>query len=340
MNQNLEDIARLAGVSRSTVSRVINNHPNVNSATRQHVLKVIEEQQFKPNHIARALVTRRTQVISLVIPQPVSLTFSDPFLAMVTEHVIQQARKNGYAVMLWVGYSDETSDQYYERILGNSLSDGILVVAAVNNDTLIPRLIAANFPFTVIGGPITSGINYIDIDNFQGGYEAVAHLIEQGCTRIAMINGPQNMPAANRRLQGYCAALKDCSEIDFDEALIIEGNYTEVSGYQGMHKLIQQSIDGLFTGNDLMALGAMRRIHEHGLNVPDDIKVIGFDDIPVARHTTPTLSTIGQPTAQLGVTATQLLIDLIEGKNTTPHERIFPVELIVRETTTRKGVMG
>lgn len=332
MSKNLEDIARLAGVSRSTVSRVINNNPNVNSETRRRVLEVIEQQQFKPHHIARALVTRRTRVISLVIPQPVAFTFSDPFLAAITEHVIQQARQNNYAVMLWIGDSDETGVEYYYRIIGNRLTDGLLITSAVDDDPLVPLLIESSFPFVVIGGTPHPGINYVDTDNIAGSQTAVAHLTASGRRRIGIITGPLNMSASCQRLAGYRQYLQETPGLDYDENLISEGDFTETSGYECMQALLQKGVDAVFASSDLMAVGALRAAHEAGCSVPGDVAIMGFDGISVGRLTTPALSTMRQPTSELGARATQGLIDLIEGKLHQPLEVLLPAELIIRET--------
>jgi DNA-binding LacI/PurR family transcriptional regulator len=331
MNKNLEDIARLAGVSRSTVSRVINDNPNVNQDTRRRVLEVIEQQQYRPHHIARALATRRTHVISLVIPESVTFTFSDPFITVVTDHVMKHARQSGYAVMLWLGDPDETGEQYFERILGNRLSDGVIVVSAVIDDPLIPRLQDARFPFIIIGPPSRPDVHYVDIDNLGGARTAVSYLIEQGRRRIGMITGPLNMLAARHRVDGYRAAL-EAAGLPFDDSLLLEGRYTEQAGYQCMRALLEHGVDALFAGSDVIALGAIRAIHERGFSIPQDISLIGFDDISLAAMTTPALTTVRQRADQLGVHATQALIDLVEGRLDKRLELVLPVQLVIRET--------
>src|SRR5689334_22062119 len=153
MNQNLEDIARIAGVSRSTVSRVINNHPNVSAQTREKVLAIIQEQNFRPNLAARALVTQRTQVLGLVIPMGIADIFTDPFFPTLIRGVTATANQFDYALMLWVGDSTEEEERFYQRILSNSLCDGIIIASAFNTDPLIPWLKAAHYPFIVVGPP-------------------------------------------------------------------------------------------------------------------------------------------------------------------------------------------
>ena len=328
---NLEDIARLAGVSRSTVSRVINNHPYVRDDTRHKVLQVIRENNFRPNLAARALVTQQTRVLSLVIPQAVATTFIDPYFSILIQSIMVRAGQHDYAVMLWVGDGTEEQGRFCDRILNNSFFDGVLITTTVDNDPLIPRLVQAGFPFVVIGPPSREDLNYLDVDNLRGAQMAVAHLLRLGRERIGMITGPLKLLAARDRLRAYRLALeRDGRPIDSD--LIVEGNYTENSGYQGMKTLLRHQVDAVFAANDMMALGAIRAIQESGLRVPDDISVVGFDDLPNASAANPPLTTVRQPVERLGELAIQALIDLCSGILETPYQAVLPVELVVRET--------
>ncbi len=334
MSQNLEEIARLAGVSRSTVSRVINSHPNVSERTRLRVMRVIQEQNFRPNLAARSLVTQRTRILSLVIPQAVSATFTDPYFPTLIQSIMLKANEFDYAVMLWLGKSGERADRLYDRVFKNSLFDGMLVAAAVNDDPLIPRLTQANFPVVLIGPPSLSNLNYIDVDNQHAAEIAVSYLIQNGWKRIGTITGPLNMGAAVARLDGYCRALQQAG-LPVDKTLIVEGNYDEQSGYTGMRVLLERHVDAVFSASDVMALGALRAIHYANLRVPDDIAIVGFDDLPVAATATPPLTTIHQPIHELGSMATEMLIDLLDGKARPPYQKILPAQLVVRESTSQ-----
>jgi LacI family transcriptional regulator len=331
MNQNLEDIARLAGVSRSTVSRVINNHPNVSAQTRQRVQAVIQAQHFRPNLAARALVTQHTHVLSLVIPLDIADTFTDPFFPTLIRGVTTTANQYDYAVMLWVGDSAEEEERFYQRILNNSLCDGIVITQSFNTDPMIPRLQSAGYPFVVVGPPQVDHLNYIDVDNLRAAQVAVAHLIRLGYERIGTITGRLTLGASQDRLQGYKQALERAGR-PIQNDLIVEGQFNEISGYTGMKTLLQRGVDAVFAASDMMALGAMRAVHEQGLRIPDDIAVVGFDDMPVAATSSPPLTTVRQPIRDMGGLAAQALIDLLNGRLEEPYQLVLPAPLIVRES--------
>jgi LacI family transcriptional regulator len=328
---NLEEIAKIAGVSRSTVSRVINNHPNVSRHTRDRVRDVIQEQHYHPNLAARSLVVQETHILSLVIPQAVTSTFTDPYFPMLIQSVMERAYELDYAVMLWVSNKMEDTHRYKHRILRNSYFDGLLIAAAVNDDPIIPYLSQANFPFVIIGPPPVQHLNYIDIDNENASEVAVLHLLNLGWERVATITGPMNLGSSVSRMRGYLNAFQRAGK-PVDETLIVEGNYDEPSGYQAMRTLIERGANAVFCASDMMALGALRAIAECGLKSPDNIGIVSFDDLPVAAAATPPLTTIRQPIQALGSMAAQMLVDLLNGQARPPYQRILPASLIVRES--------
>lgn len=331
MSQNLEDIARLAGVSRSTVSRVINHHPSVSEITRAHVLKVIEAAGFRPNLAARALVTQRVGVISVVIPQSLVATFTDPYFPLLLREITMEASRHDYAVMLWVGDGKEEEERFCERILRKGLFDGVIVTSAVDGDPLAVELQRAGFPSVLIGPPYVDEIPSIDVDNRTAGREATEHLIGLGHQRIGCITGPLTMGAAQNRLQGYKDALA-FHDLPIDSSLIFEGQYDEQSGYDGLMALHRQDLTAMFANSDVMAQGVLRAANALGLRVPEDLALVGYDDMPFAATTTPPLTTIHQPIDQLAQIATQKLIALL---NETPLEDTVSVlssHLVVRES--------
>lgn len=332
MSQNLEYIARIAGVSRSTVSRVINQHPNVRLSTRERVLKIIRETNYRPNIAARSLVTQQTRVLSLVIPQSIAYTFTDPYFPTLLQSVMVKAGEFDYAVMLWVGNSDEDHDRFSERVIRNSLFDGLLVASAGSDDPIIRYLSEARFPFLLVGPPPFENLNYIDVDNAGGAFEAVSHLIAVGWKRIGLITGPLNMGSAVCRMNGYRRALQHAG-LPVDETLIVEGAYTEQSGYEAMHTLLDRGIDAVFCSSDMMTFGALRALAECGRRAPHDIGVVSFDDLPASASTNPPLSTVRQPITGIGIQATQMLVDLLTGRAEPPYQRILPAHLIVRASS-------
>jgi LacI family transcriptional regulator len=331
MSKKLEDIARLAGVSRSTVSRVVNNHPHVRDATRQRVLQVIRQQNFHPNPAARALATHRTRALSLVIPVGLAFAFNDPYFPILTQGVVAKANQHDYALMLWVGDGAEEEERLCDRILSNSLFDGVIIASAVDEDPLVPQLVQAGFPFVLVGRPSVDNVNYVDVDNVEGARAAVSHLLWRGRRRIGTITGPLNMCVAQDRLKGYRQALEQAGQLT-DETLIVEGDFGELSGHLGMETLLQKGVDAVFAASDTMACGALRAIQEEGLRVPDDVALVGFDDLPVAATTVPPLTTVRQPIWETGAVATDMLIDLLNGAPREGRQIILPAQLIVRGT--------
>jgi DNA-binding LacI/PurR family transcriptional regulator len=329
MSQNLEDIARLAGVSRSTVSRVINNDPNVSEKTRRKVLQVIRDNRFTPNIAARALVTQRTRILSVVIPQAVAAAFTDPYFPLLIQSISRRASEVDYAVMLWVGNDSEEENRFADRILSQSFSDGLIVTSVVDSDPLMDRLDESRFPYVLIGPPHRPGIAYVDVDNVGGACKAVEHLIALDRKRIGTITGPITMGAAQHRLKGYQLALEAAGrKVDVD--LIFPGFFDEDSGYTGMKTLLKHGVDAVFTASDIMARGALRAALELGVRVPDDLAIIGFDDLDLSLLTIPPLTTVHQSVEGLGSTAVDFIVQIVNENPEVPPQRTLNTELIVR----------
>lgn len=331
---NLEDIARLSGVSRSTVSRVINNHPNVSSRTRQRVEEVIERYNYQPNAAARALASQRSNVIGVLIPHIVSAVFSDPFFPLLLQSISSFASQLDYDVTLWLTSTEENGN-ILNRVLGNRLLDGLIVASAVVDDPILEKLQERGKPFVLIGHPSVhhyTSANYIDVENEMGARLMTEYLIKSGRRRIAIIPGRDELPSNQDRLVGYANTLEEY-DIPADPNLVGPfGNFTEVGGYQSMKHLLNQNIDAVFCASDFMAFGAIRAIREAGLRIPDDVAVAGFDDMPGTESHHPPLTTVRQPIGQLGTKAAQILIDILEGNIEQPYQELLPVELVIRES--------
>lgn len=332
---NLEDIARKAGVSRSTVSRVINDEPYVSDRTRAKVRAIIEAEGFSPNPAARMLVTQRTRVIGVVIPHTLLVTFQDPYYyPTLLQGVSETTNERDYATLLWWGQSYDDEDRFARRILQqNRLMDGLIVASPTSDDPLIPRLVDLGMPFVMVERPTISAdrISYVSVDNVQAAQNAVTHLLGLGRRRIATITGALDNVDGQDRLTGYRNALQNHG-IPFDPALVAEGRFTHQSGYIATRKLVKSGIDAIFAANDISAQGALDALSDAGLRVPDDIAVIGFDDLPNAVQSTPQLSTVRQPIQQKGIVATNLLLDLIEDKVQGPRQILLPTQLVIRQS--------
>ena len=332
MPMTLEDIARICSVSRSTVSRVINGEPNVSEKTREKVMETIRKIDFQPNLAARGLAVGRTRVLGLVIPMGVTAIFADPFFPLLIQGVTSACNALDHSVMLWLA-EPEYERRTIRQILYNGLVDGVIVASMLTDDTLVENLIESRLPFVLIGRhPSNDRVHYIDIDNRSASRQAVHCLMRNGCKRIATINGPANMIAGMDRLQGYLDALHERG-INPNPALIAPGDFTDAGGYYAMQHLLAQHPDGIFAASDTMAMGAMRAIQDAGLRVPEDIAVIGFDDVPQAAHANPPLTTLRQPIQRMGSLAAETLVEIISHPTDQVNRMILPVELVIRQST-------
>jgi LacI family transcriptional regulator len=331
-NLTLEDIAKQAGVSRSTASRVVNDDPNVSVSVRNKVQEVIRSTGYHPHAAARSLASHRSWMIGLVLPRSVSNFFTDPYFPRLTQGVAQACNQNNYSLGLFLVDTKEDEQRIFPRISQKGLLDGILLQTAEMGDKLIDRLVNSDFPVVVAGRPFnTDGISYIDVDNINGAYRAVNHLIELGYKRIGTITGRMNGTPGIDRKEGYLKSITDHG-YDVDERLIVEGDFSENSGYQAMKQLIPHKPDAIFAASDSMAAGAIRAVREADLHVPEDIAFVGFDDLPIATLLDFNLTTVRQPIIQFGAKAVDTLIDLIENGIKPSRRIIMDTELVIRDS--------
>lgn len=328
----LEDIARQSGVSRSTVSRVVNNDPNVSESVRTKVQVIIQSTGYQPHAAARSLASRRSKMIGLVLPHTVSSFFADPYFPRLTQGVAQACNQHDLTLSLFLMSTKEDEERLYPRVSRKGLLDGIIVQTAQKSDKLIDRLIGSDFPVCVAGRPFkTKGVSYIDVDNIQATFEAVNYMISLGYQRIATITGPMTHTPGVDRKEGYIKAITEHGW-KVDERLIVEGDFTEKGGYIAMQELLHMGPDAVFAASDTMAVGAIRATREAGLIVPDDIAFIGFDDLPIATASDYKLTTVRQPIIQFGAKAVDILIDLIENGIKPSRRVIMDTELVIRES--------
>lgn len=333
----LEEIGRLAGVSRATVSRVINNHPNISDEVRERVQRVIAETGYQPNLAARAMASRQSNILGLVIPSVVQAVFTDPYYPRLIQGISQACNDNDYTLSLFLFHSKEEEQKTLTRILGNGLIDGLIITADNFRTIFVPHLLARQMPFVMVGRPEDpTELNFVDADNELGGYLATMHLIEQGCERIGTIATGYNT-AGTDRMRGYRNALEACG-LPLDDTLVVYGDYGQESGFAAMQRLLPHQPDAVFVQSDTMALGAMQAIRESGLSIPQDILLVGFDDLPPAATAMPQLSTVRQRIKQAGEVAVETLINILQKKVEPPQHVILPVELVVRESS--KKVAG
>jgi LacI family transcriptional regulator len=325
----IRQIAKLAGTSRSSVSRVLNNHPNVSPEVRTQVQEVIAETGYQPNPIARSLSSRRSNIIGLVVPLAIRSLFDDPFFPRLIQGISQACNAHNYTFSLFLFHSQEEERELYRRISLRQLLDGVVVTATRTGAALIPRLLESQVPLVVQGRHEDSRVSYVDTDNMTGAATAVTHLLRLGYQRIATVAGPSDSTAAQDRKQGYLDALQDRGRL-VDDALIVRGDFTQAGGYEAMQRLLPHQPDAVFVASDTMAMGVLQAIRGAGLTVPDDIALVSFDDLPQATMVDPPLTTVRQPIQRMGVLAVEMLIDSLENGAESPRRVVLPTELVIR----------
>jgi LacI family transcriptional regulator len=336
----LEDIAKRVGVSRSTVSRVINGFSSVDPSIRTKVLETIQETGYHPNAAARSLASQRSGIIGLVLPRSVSTFFIDPFFPQLTQGVAYGCNKNDLTLSLYLVSNKEDEEKIYPRISRRGLLDGILVQAGQPDARMMEYLATSRVPNVILGRPfIPEGANYVDVDNVSAALIATRHLIKLGYKRIATITGERDSAVTVDRLNGYKQALKNAGR-NIEASLIAEGGFTEPGGYAAMQHLLAAKPDAVFAASDVMAVGAMDAVLDAGLSIPDDVAFVGFDDVPIATMSKVKLTTIRQPIKEFGIKAVELLIDVINNGKKPARRITLETELIIREScgAQRSGV--
>jgi len=332
MPLTLEEVGRLAGVSRSTVSRVVNGDPHVRDGVREKVWQVIRDTGYQPDAAARSLATGRSGVIGVVIPEAVTKLFTDPFFPLLLVGITATCNRYHYQLMLSLFNGPTHPDEMYRRIIGSGHLDGVLIASAPTDDPFFPKLLQDGTPFVLVGRHPDERVHCIDVDNTGGARMAVEHLIRLGHRRIATITGPLRMASGQDRLEGYRQALA-AHRLPLDEALIVEGDYTQPGGSIGVQRLLPAAPTAIFCGSDVTAIGALKALREAGRRVPQDLALVGFDDVHIAAAVEPALTTVRQPIEALGSMAADLLLNLLANP---PQSRaaapriVLPTQLIVR----------
>jgi DNA-binding LacI/PurR family transcriptional regulator len=341
----LDEVAARAGVGRGTVSRVINGSPQVSQSARVAVQTAIDELGYVPNRAARALVTRRTDSVALVVSESQERVFGEPFFAGIVRGVSSALAET--QLQLWLAMVQSAPERRgVAHHLNDQHVDGVMLLSLHDEDPL-PGLLCERGVPTVLGGrpahmlvaendffgtvPRDHGICFVDNDNEGGSRAAVEYLLGQGRQRIAVIAGPQDIGAGMTRLRGYRQALRNAGRA-IDERLVAYGDFGETSGAEAMQRLLWScpDLDAVLAASDLMAAGAIRTLREHGKHVPGSVAVVGFDDSPVARQTQPPLTTVHQSVEGMGREMVRLLLARIAGVQA--HSTVLDTHLVVRES--------
>jgi LacI family transcriptional regulator len=327
------DVAQHAGVSRTTVSLVLNNVPGVQitSKTRSRVLQAAQELGYVPEAAARALASRRSHIIGLILTRSPHHIASDAFLTQILDILTDKVRQRGMRLLLDIIEEVHHPETYIELTRARRI-DGIILSGPTFSDQALQMLEDEAFPTVLMGELPGSSFCSIDIDNYAAAKIAVEHLIELGHTRIGIItNAPLVFTAATDRLRGYRDAI-ECAGLTCHENLVRYGDFDPQSGYLQMNSLLDENLppSAVFAASDVVAIGAMGAAHERGLHIPDDIALMGFDDIPFARYLDPPLSTVNLPAVNLASQALEMLFQLIAHKKPQTRHVRLDTQLVIR----------
>ncbi len=331
-----KEVAELAGISRTTVSFVLNNVPGmrISEETRQRVQEAARRLNYHPDATARRMVSGKTQVIGFVLSQNPDQAFEDHFLPQVLSGLSRLSNSLGYHT-LFEPVPPEDKTGAYIRLIRERHVDGIILSGPRFDDQELLKIHQEGEHVVLLGQLPGTGIPFIDVDNLGGARTATQHLIDLQHRRIALItNASPAYTASTDRLEGYRLALQEAG-IDYDASLVRYGNFTTQSGAKAMYELLDRSPlpTAVFVASDTVALGALQALRQRGMRVPDDMAVIGFDDIPLAEFIDPPLSTIHLPAYGLGWGAADLLIRLISNELVENPEVFLETELVVRESS-------
>jgi LacI family transcriptional regulator len=333
----IKDIARVAGVSVTTVSRALNGYSDVSEKTRQKVIRVAEELNYSPNTLARSLVMNKSNTIGLLVSGLSKSSAKDNFTFEVLSGINDYAGKSDYDLVLFSTNSSKQREKTYTQLCRERRVDGVIVSGIRTDDPYLKEVIESNIPCVLIDIPFESEtIGYVTTNNVSGAKCAVEHLIELGHRNIAMINGHEYAFVSERRLEGYKEALQE-NGLVFNPEWILNGEFSEEIAEERAEELLKANpeITAIFCASDLMAIGVIKTAKRLQLNIPEDLAIIGYDDIMLASHITPSITTIAQNKFQMGYEAAKLLISILEGK-TEGHVIELETELKVRDTTKKQ----
>jgi DNA-binding LacI/PurR family transcriptional regulator len=327
----LEAVAAEAGVSRSTVSRVVNGSSHVSPDVLAAVNAAIDRLNYIPNRAARSLANRQTMAIALVVPEDTNRFFGDPFFAEIVQGITQGLEDSDYVLNLQLASPSAPSEKTIRYLLGGNV-DGAIVVSHHSGDDFFTTL-DATLPVVFGGRPYRPDLhrnNYVDVDNAAGAAMGTQYLLDLGRTRVATIAGPDNMQAAIDRTQGWQQAVR-ASGLPAD--LVVHGDFTMAGGASAMRELLERApdLDAVFVASDLMATGAISVLRDRGRSVPGDVAVVGFDDSSAATSGEIQLTTVHQPSREMGAEMAGMLLALLRGE-TTQRERVMPTRMVVRDS--------
>ncbi len=326
----IQEVARAAGVAPSTVSRYLNGQLRVSPATEARMLDAVRDLGYVPNAQARNLARRRSGVVGFVVPE-----ISNPYFGAIADYVVDAVERHGLLVLLCSTRSQAVREASYIDLLASGAIDGMLYLGSFRSNERLAAAIRGGLPVVVIDEPIADvpGVHTVVMDDYAGGYQAASYLVALGHRRIAFVSGPAELASVQERRRGYEDALRK-GGIDPAEQLMLAGHFTEQFGMSALPRLLAgpQPPTAAFVASDYIALGMLSAAETHGVRVPADLSVVGFDDIRFSQYVRPRLTTIRSPLERLAQLGVELLFDRLAGEDSGVRTEVLPVELIVRES--------
>ncbi|MCY6484869.1 LacI family DNA-binding transcriptional regulator [Clostridium aestuarii] len=336
----IKEIAKEAGVSPSTVSRVISDDSRISEETKKKVRKIMKEMDYHPNVIARSLVSKATKTIGVIMPYSTEKAFTNPFFPEVLRGIAKAANSYGYFLLLSSGDTEKEQIDSINSLVRGSRVDGVVITYSKENDPIIEELKKMKVPFSMIGRPVkTENINYVDNDNVKAGYNAVKYLIDKGHRKIGLILGVLNLTVSADRYEGYKKALEE-NNLVMDKEIIISNEFVQEGGYESMKTILKSSQrpTAVMVTDDVMAFGAMRAVSELGYRIPKDISIISFNNTqPLCEFCIPPLTSTEINPYELGFSATKILLEDIKGERKVGKE-IIDTKIIYRESVCESHV--
>lgn len=327
----IRDIARMANVSRSTVSLALNDSPRINAETKARVLKLMEEVGYRPNAMARGLVSNASNVISVVVP-PVGHVFGDAYFSESLGGILDTVAPTNYRLAIESATEDFRSGNPARRLFNERRIDGLLAVGALEADAYLADLHAAGLPVVLVNTQM-AGVPHVTADNIEGAVAVVHHLASMGHRDIGYMRGPQIMTSARQRDEGFVRGLQ-LAGLPFKPENVVQGDFSEDSGYRAIGAFAGRGMmpRAIFAANDMMAIGAARRLKELGYAVGEDVALVGGDDAPLARYVEPPLTTLRQSMYHLGGAAARMLLEWLASGDPPGENPILHTELVVRQS--------
>jgi LacI family transcriptional regulator len=337
----IKDIAKAANVSITTVSRALNDYYDVNEETKKKIKQIAQDLGYSPNIAARSLVVKKTRTLGLLLSSVTRSSSKDNIAFEALCGMNDRAGELNYDLVLFSTTPQKQTEKSYKALCQERGVDGIIIMGIRLDDAYFQEIVSSPIPSVIIDITIKgNNVGLVTSDNVAGAKRAVTFLIENGHRKIGMINGHSKAEVSIKRLEGYKKGLKEAG-LPFDESLVLDGQFSELGGIEATIRLLSAHPDmtAIFFASDLMALGAIQGVRHLGKKAPDDISIIGFDNIDLSGYTSPALTTINQNKYEMGYQAAQMMIDMLEGRDIT-HQLVLATNLIVRDSVSDISLKG